>query len=154
MIIDIPGGQATFRTKVKNVRQQREILYTVALNDDLLGGDQDQLTAVRVKAGVEARDKMVLAFLESWTLEDPLPTTVDDLLELSPDVYEPLASAAQEIYQNVMNTLMNFGSSPDPKVTTNSSSDSSGTSKDELPATTLALNTQPLNSTTNIDSEN
>ena len=54
MIIDIPGGQATFRTKVKNVRQQREILYTVALNDDLLGGDQDQLTAVRVKAGVEA----------------------------------------------------------------------------------------------------
>ena len=113
--IEIPGGTATFRDKLTTERQRRPIKVAASAASDAIGEVADQIVDGDVKpedvkmsdihmdlAGAASmatfQDAVILAYLESWTLPQPLPTSIDAMLDLDPDVYDALSVEAARIY--------------------------------------------------------
>lgn len=65
---------------------------TREVNRDLTGADLD-LTAAELLALEEYQDAAMFAVLKAWSLDQPLPATPDDLLELPDDLYTALKIA-------------------------------------------------------------
>ena len=111
--VDIPGGQAVLRDKLKQ-RQRRELeiamfaiesvvekLQTAGVKIEAGMKPQDvdtsgvKFTAQEARAMLDFQDATILAFLESWTLQQPVPTTAEQLGDVDTDVYDALAEATR-----------------------------------------------------------
>lgn len=116
---DIPGGTATFREQSElSERQKRAVMRAstlmpsdaitapaIAVDGEVVDGDA-QSVSVRELSGAELdgmwsfADQFILAYLESWTLDRPLPKTDDDLLDLPGDLYDALQAAIANVQKS------------------------------------------------------
>lgn len=127
----IPGGEATFRDKLK-VRQRNLIedaqgalmalvskippeILSAAAGDELPAGTVVQLTA---EDGRELRrlqrevtEARLIAYLESWTLPRPLPT-METLGDEDEDVYDALMDAVDRLELAKRPTSVDFTETP------------------------------------------
>lgn len=108
--IEIPGGQATFRELLDTERQRRPLKLAAAAaasaiaklpDDDAEGSVRDRLAALPLSVAeaqslMDLYDATIVAYLQSWTLDRPLPDT-DGLLDLPPDLYDALVEAASKL---------------------------------------------------------
>ncbi len=114
--VDIPGGTATFRDKLTTERQRRPIKRAAFVASGAIAklpqaaesGPPDDtklaeqlgalsLTAEEADAVMGLMDATILSFLESWTLDAPLPGSPDDLLDLDAEVYDALVEQARKL---------------------------------------------------------
>lgn len=107
-VIDIPGGQATLRDPGSLTKRQKRLLESVflrlapavpkfaayAASGD--GAVLPELAVSEVDLTFELQDLAIITFLESWTLDRPVPTadTVGDLPE---DLYDALEKACSPL---------------------------------------------------------
>lgn len=158
MIIDIPGGTATLRDTI-SVGKRREIrrlslgaLGVMSkvqnLSEDSSLADLAQLEMqpddAKVMFDVQdaTQDATILAFLESWTLDQPLPTA-DTIGELDAELYDALAEGVNKIgVLGGVDTSVN----PAKDSPTDGSPSSDSDSKDE-PTLTSPLITSSSNGT-------
>lgn len=139
---DIPGGTATFRDKLSTERQRRPVkraaLAAAAAiaklppsrpddDDTPIGELIGRLPLDRDEADSLFRlyDATIVAFLESWTLDRPLPDE-DGLLDLDSDLYDALVAAAARLPGDAATDTVDF--SPQPKVDNSTPTDNSGSS--------------------------
>ena len=113
--IDIPGGQATFRGPDEiTARGRRAILLlaqeigvprfqaiTEALNDPDAAALLGQTRAERALM-LTMPDATIFAHLQSWTLDRPLPETVEDVGDLPVPLYDALLAEATRISQEMI----------------------------------------------------
>lgn len=144
--ITIPGGEATVREPTDLTPRQKRRLSDAARAAapalaKLMGTDPTQPDPASVQSAFEEsslsradwervrelQEATVCALLESWTLEQPLPTlaTIGDL---DTDLYTGLIEAIGG--QPVEDATTDFSPSPDPGSPTNAPSDSPGRSSD------------------------
>jgi hypothetical protein len=113
--ITIPGGTATLLTnKELTPRRRRPLEQADIMNGPLMTKIRDARRVVSPTGEVEEnpglwgpelvlterdaqlltsyQDKKIIARLASWTIELPLPTTTDALLDVPGDVYDALAA--------------------------------------------------------------
>ena len=109
--LSIPGGTASFREKHEiKIRHRRMIeTATIAALPALskLPDDEKALKNLNVLdlglSGPEAEsifaleDALVLAILDSWTLDSPCPSNLEELGDLEPAVYDALKLALPEL---------------------------------------------------------
>lgn len=128
LTVEIPGGTATFRDKLTTERQRRPIKRAafagssaIAKLPDLEDGDEKKLTEQlasmpltedEADSFMGLMDATILAFLESWTLDSPLPTSRDDLLDLDADVYDALVETARSLQSPEATQETNFEPGP------------------------------------------
>lgn len=119
--IDIPGGTAELYEDLELTPRRQRPVQELALQ---VGGLMDRLAqANKVKTadgteddqphlpGPEVEinerqaaqlstlgDLVTFMYLKSWTLDQPLPATADDLLDLDISVYKALTTAAAKLY--------------------------------------------------------
>jgi hypothetical protein len=113
--IEIPGGTATLLTNKEmtprrrrpldqaeiqhmplfaKIREARKVVGPngeVEQHDGLWGPDLI-LTDRDVELLTSLNDKKIIARLESWTIDLPLPTTTDELLDIPAPVYDALSN--------------------------------------------------------------
>lgn len=117
MQLDIPGGIATLRDKVDVRGRQaldrtlpaalgaiRKLGQTVADREELGETIDEDTPAARVgltEAETEAvqrfQNAAVVAFLKNWSLDETVPRTIDEVLDMDPDVYTVLAKATSPL---------------------------------------------------------
>ena len=135
--ISLPGGTAVLKEKseltnkeMKRLNKAQLAAAAGALHAQELGfkrEDKDtwalvaRLTPEEMDVVDLFQREAVVARLVSWTLERPLPTTADEVDNLPLSIYTPLTIAAADIKIGDDE----FEVSPDPKVPTGNSSDSS-----------------------------
>lgn len=140
-VVDIPGGTATLRDPAELKERHRRLLQTAMiplaklfqqLPEGLLeqsSGRGPEAEIARAKAErlmaaavttrqegtafAEMGDAVIVALLEDWTLDAPLPT-MDTILDLEPPVYAALEKAARNLTPAVMKsaTPTDFGPNP------------------------------------------
>jgi len=145
--VEIPGGTARFREGRSEMRGRDDLLISAAsaaaasviakvpentpiegetpaqAEERALGMLQDmQLTWQEAQAMLEVRQAMVVATLESWTLEQPLPTMAN-IGDLPGDLYQALLAASEEVPVEAVAT---FEPDPDEASPTPPSSASDG----------------------------
>jgi hypothetical protein len=148
--VEIPGGFATlreaadFRGKDRNVVKAAAMAATPTIlkmpevvREGPLEGETPEETAERLapfmegvpldmddtQALIQLRQATMVATLESWTLDLPLPTTMKAMGELPGDLYDALDAANGGITTAVANAT-NFDESPDKDSPTGGSSSS------------------------------
>jgi hypothetical protein len=120
LVIPIPGGQAKFYEPAKlTPRRTRELeiigaqilprMQEVANAakvtadgvapdvSDILGGPDVRLTRDELRTFMEFQEAAAWAFLESWTIDLPLPDSPDDLQDLPRDLYEAITRHAAKL---------------------------------------------------------
>lgn len=138
--VDIPGGTATFRDKLTTERHRRPIKRAAFRAAGAIsklpqerpdeGGIKELLAALPLTRDeadslLDLYDATILAFLESWTLDRPLPTCEDDLLDLDSEVYDALQDAASKLQTPDAVADTDFSPVPkEPEDHTGNSSDS------------------------------
>jgi hypothetical protein len=157
MEIQIPGGTATLRDTL-TIRERREIqriaLGAMSLANQITG-DSVAMNAADAGLLMDTQDKMadatLVAYLQSWTLDKPLPTldTIDEtgkvfpgtIDEMDGDVYDAITAA---IEKNSALAGVDTSPSRDKQSPMLGSPFYAGTSKDEptptLPSTTTSSN--------------
>ena len=101
LVTDIPGGSATWYTS-KSLPPRRERLLQVNAvpmaglwkRIQELGVEEANLTSEEVAAMFRLNEVGVVTFLKSWTLDQPLPETPDDVLDLDKELYDSLLQVA------------------------------------------------------------
>jgi hypothetical protein len=144
--VDIPGGTAVLREKLK-VRERRVIEAAglgasgaiAKMPTSVLDGSVDP-TTVRMdavaftadEAGsvLAVQDAAIVAYLESWTLPDPLPT-METIGDMETDVYDALAIAIRDI-EKTSPPATNFAVTTDQDSPTSDSRSSNGQSPADL----------------------
>ena len=151
---DIPGGTAVFREQLTTERQRRPLKVAmmgipdiIDIAKDLPEGMEDKtleeigeamkeagvevdMTGGRAVAFLDVQDAVILAYLESWTLDRPLPKTMDEVLDLDSDLYDALTKSASEVYGTAKSPDVNTEVQPGLENPTDESSSSS-----EMPST-------------------
>ena len=120
LVIPIPGGQAKFydpakltprRTRELEIigaeilPRMQEIANAAQVSADgvtpdvstVLGGPDVRLSRDELRTFMEFQEAAAWAFLESWTLDEPLPASPDDLQDLPRDVYEAITRHAAKL---------------------------------------------------------
>ncbi len=118
-VVQIPGGTATLRDKLVSERHFRilEAAYMSAgsalqkVSQDATGADSnasdeeravdmllngEHLTAAEAMSLLELQDAAIVAFLERWSLDRPLPT-VATVGDLDRETYRALSDATKEL---------------------------------------------------------
>lgn len=116
MEIEIPGGSATLKDKltVRERRQIEEVMFR-----GLQGAEQAPDGTVRVGSGTATaetvwslEDTKFLVYLQSWTLDKPVPTTPEELLDLDADVLDAVVKAVDAMTSAVDTSPSKDKSSP------------------------------------------
>ena len=97
--INIPGGTAEPRQKL-NVGQRQDVMRAgapaaqVSARVQAEGGDPANVTMSSAEVGalIDAQNLTVFNYLVSWTIEDPFPQSVPDVLSMDPDVYDAIVA--------------------------------------------------------------
>lgn len=112
MEIEIPGGKATLKDKL-TVRERRQI--EAIMFRGLSGAEQAPDGTIRVGSGTTSSDTVwsledtkFLLYLESWTLDKPLPTTREELMDLDADLFDAVVKAV-----DAMTAAVDTSPSPD-----------------------------------------
>lgn len=108
MQVEIPGGMATLRDKVGWEGRQLLQSHVRGASDAIRkiyvaqreGAASATETAIRARLTTEEslglalfQRAAVVAFLRTWSLDQPVPRTMDDFADVDPDVGEALAKA-------------------------------------------------------------
>lgn len=138
IIIDLGNDQSAVlkddneltNREVKQIQRSARSAAVVALQLKNLGFEQENIDNMDVIAQLDEEDydnmdlfqrTCVIVRLKSWTLDRPIPTTVDEVDDLPRSIYEPLTIAAV----NVNFDNEQFDKSPeaqnDPKALTENS---------------------------------
>lgn len=149
----IPGGTARFkhpkdvterrrrpikiRATMLGTRRIAEIYNALPRSTDEIDPDalatELKLTATEAELVFDLQDLSVLAALDSWTLDRPLPTTVEELQDLPAELYDALSRGAaqkaatgllQEILQGDGDEQFSVGAAGDKASPTGPSGDS------------------------------
>lgn len=150
-VVPIPGGTATLRDKLVSERQFRflESAFMTAapamakLERAGAGGDMPEeeraaamgrvaFTREESDAMLALQDAAIVAFLEDWSLNVPLPT-IANVEDLSREVYQALALATQGRAADELGGA-DFSPNPSKESPTTGSSSSDGLSGDAAPS--------------------
>lgn len=157
-IVKLPGGAtATLRDPASLKVRQRRIIEVAGLSaaniisripQESAGGSPDEiegaigsleLSRADSTALMDLQDATIVAFLESWTLPQPLPT-MDTVGDMDLDVYDALAQATKELGAPLAAGTVDF--SPKP-MTVDSPTVPSSSSDTHLTADPQTTPTQP-----------
>jgi hypothetical protein len=105
--------------RVTERARRRYISRMSEFNKSRAGADVGQYGADQQDLFDDAIDLLIVALVESWSLEQPV--TVDALSDLRTDVFDPLKKACLALAGDV---LPDYSPSPDPPAAGASSSDS------------------------------
>ena len=61
-------------------------------------GPDLEVSELQMRLLTRLNDAIVWSLLESWTLDLPIPTTPDDMLDLPADLYDVIGQKAAEVY--------------------------------------------------------
>src|SRR6185437_11261279 len=140
---DVPGGTATFRDPEDLTERGRRLMLTAIMPLQSIASkiperlvrlaagkgpeaeaaqaeverlaNATSITRQEAAASLEVRDAAIIALLQSWTLEDPLPT-IDNLLDLGGPLLRALESAAEPFVQDVLKAARPTNFEPGEKV--------------------------------------
>ena len=140
---DIPGGTATFRDPDALTERGRRLMLTAIMPlQSMASKIPDRLrklaegkgpeaeaaqaeierlanavsiTRQEAAASMEVRDAAIIALLQNWPLEDPLPT-LDNLLDLDGPLFRALEDAATPFVQDVLKAARPTNFEPGEKV--------------------------------------
>lgn len=131
MEVAIAGGTAVLKDResltnreVKEIRRASRSAAGIVAKT--AGFNQENPETWKVMASLTEEDDefldlmqrtAILKRLQSWTLDRPIPTNVEEINELPIGVYEPLATAAVDIG---MKETLDIEGAQDPKVPTDS----------------------------------
>lgn len=162
MIVEIPGGEATLRDKIVSERHHRQLeragmkvsavlrKIQALTGEDLEENSSDmEGNAAKAIAALndapplnddeldllyELQDTIIIIFLQSWTLPDPLPT-LETIQDLDRETYMALSEATKTLGAEAVSSTPDFSPTPVKKTPlgelnpTGSSSTSNGHSK-------------------------
>lgn len=127
-IIEIPGGQATLADPASLTKRQKRALESVFLRLAPVApkfaaytqvdpaadttAELPELSKDEVGLTYELQDVAIITFLESWTLDRPLPT-LDTVGDLPEPLYDALEAATTPL---VLTPGPDFSPHPDPTV--------------------------------------
>jgi hypothetical protein len=120
LVIPIPGGQAKFYEPAKLTPRRTRELEIIGAEilprmaevanaakvsadgvvpdvSDILSGPDVRLTRDELRSFMEFNEAAAWAFLESWTIDLPLPATPDDLQDLPRELYEAITRHAAKL---------------------------------------------------------
>lgn len=113
MEVQIPGGVAILREKVTiGGRQALDRTLPAALPgirkviarrsegehiDENTAASEVGLTEAEFEGLQRFQNAAVVAFLKNWSIDETVPRTVDEVLELDPDIYTPIAKATSPL---------------------------------------------------------
>lgn len=107
-VIPIPGGNATIRSAKSLTERQRRPLKAritrigAARFQAIIAAEQNEIGGLAAEVGLTQAEADVLssftdcviwAFVDSWTLDRPLPATPDEVIDLPGDLYDALMVA-------------------------------------------------------------
>jgi hypothetical protein len=143
MTFDVPGGTATFRDPEDLTERGRRLVMTTimplqslarkvpqALREAAEGkgpaaeeakleierlGRETAVTRQEAAASMEIRDAVIVALLQSWTLDEPLPT-IDNLLDLPGPLFRVLSKQVDPFVQAVLKATGPTNFEPGEKV--------------------------------------
>lgn len=138
--VDIPGGKATLRSAPELRQRDRRKLEVAAiaaspalqkfprdtdpreLNVAELGLTPDEFGML-----YDLQDATIFAFLKEWTLPTAMPKTLDEIGDMSAEVYDALRVATAPAGADTVTT--DFSPNPEPDSPTEGSGDSETPSK-------------------------
>jgi hypothetical protein len=118
--VSVRGRKALERTMIPAAAAQRRLrrarsLAGVSDSADITPSEQLSYTEKEIESLQRFEMAGVLATLVQWTLDDPLPRSIDDVEDWDPEVYEPIAKIVRpHVWQ-----LLGIGVSADDAVKEN-----------------------------------
>ena len=160
--ITIPGGKAFFREKYtgRGIKLMRSAGLSAASNlseypelfeparrgeseeerTERLGKIKLRIDPIQAQFWDNMREATVLASLESWTLDLPLPTSTEELEELDGDLYEALLDAVGGMSAKDLETNFNpTGEKLDPNSPLDEQSPTTGSESSSGPSSESPL---------------
>lgn len=162
--IDIPGGTAQLRERPDMKARQRRMVEAAAMQAEdamfkVSQADRDEVTGAVIglhldrdesEALIFFQDTTIVALLHSWTLKQPVPKTVDDLLDNTDvEVHEALVKATVDLGADLIQMVrgVDFDPTPDADSPTVPSSASNGTLRDDEESHSMPTWSPPTGST-------
>jgi hypothetical protein len=124
-VVEIEGGSATLRERADVKVRQRQMLEAASVvaapaieKIPKLDGQPGEIDWERLDAAgltypemqslLQLQNAAIVALVAAWTFPEPLPVTLDDVLDLPADRYDQLAQAVREIGAGIVTQETSF----------------------------------------------
>lgn len=124
-VVELEGGSATLRERADVKVRQRQMLEAASVvaapaiqkipklpgqpgEIDWERLDAAGLTYPEMQSLLQLQNAAIVALLAAWTFPEPLPATLDDVLELPAERYDQLAQAVREIGAGIVTQPTSF----------------------------------------------
>jgi hypothetical protein len=124
-VVELEGGSATLRERQDVKVRQRQTLEAASVvaapaieKIPKLAGkpgevdwerlDKAGLTYDEMQTLLQLQNAAIVALLAAWTFPEPLPVTLDDVLDMPADRYDQLAVAVREIGAQIVTAPVSF----------------------------------------------
>jgi hypothetical protein len=124
-VVELEGGQATLRERADVKVRQRQMLEAASVvaapaieKIPKLEGQPSEIDWERLDAAGLTYDEMqsllqlqnaaIVALVAAWTFPEPLPVTLDDVLDLPAERYDSLAQAVRSIGAGIVTAQTSF----------------------------------------------